>query len=195
MLWYLQDNFKACLNKLSFYKKLVNFNSIIFTSSNLNDFSNSVKLVAKNKIGSGSKNIFINQSKNEFKKNIVIKKGNYVFQKYFKGNEISIDCYFSSKNNKLINIVPRNRNIIVSGESSLTTVINNKSIYFNEIKQIGKIFKFSGHIMFQCFCLKRASNFECNPRIGGASFVSYYNSMDSIYYFISENIFPKKIKI
>ena len=50
--------------------------------------------------------------------------------------------------------------------------------------------------MFQCFLSKKGLQiFECNPRIGGASFVSYYNSMDSIYYFISENIFPKKIKI
>ena len=74
---------KSCLNKLSFYKKLVNFKSIIFTSSKLNDFSNSIKLVAKNKIGSGSKNIFINQNKNEIKKNLVIKKKKLCFSKIF----------------------------------------------------------------------------------------------------------------
>ena len=47
--------------------------------------------------------------------------------------------------------------------------------------------------MFQCFLSKKGLQiFECNPRIGGASFLSFYNSMDTIYYFILENIFPKK---
>lgn len=188
-----QFTIKTCLNKLSFYKKLSKFKSIIFTSIKLSDFSNKDKLVAKNKIGSGSKNIFLNKSKDEIKKNLDIKKKDYVFQKYFKGNEISIDCYFSSKNNKLINIVPRFRNIITSGESSLTTIIKKNLSNFDEIKKIGENFKFSGHIMFQCFLTKKGLQvFECNPRIGGASLVSFYNSMDSINYFILESIFPKK---
>lgn len=183
---------KTCLNKLSFYKKLCKFKSIIFTSIKLSDFSNKDRLIGKERISSGSKNIFLNKSNDFLKKNVGIKK-NYVFQKYLKGKEISIDCYFSSKNNKLINIVPRYRTIITSGESSLTTIIKKKLSDFDEIKKIGKNFKYSGHIMFQCFLTKKGLQiFECNPRIGGASFASFYSSMDSINYFILESIFPEK---
>ena len=77
-----QFTIKTCLNKLSFYKKQSKFKSIIFTSIKLSDFSNKDKLVAKNKIGSGSRNIFLNKSKDEIKKNLDIKKKKIMF---FKG--------------------------------------------------------------------------------------------------------------
>jgi len=187
-----KDAVNICLNKLNFYKKLYQLNSTIFTSNKLNDFKKNQKLVAKKRIGSGSKNIYINKSRKELQ-NHNLNKQDYIYQKFVKkGREVSIDCFFSTKDNKLINLVPRYRDTINHGESSLTSVINKKK-FIPYIDKIALKINFFGHVMFQGFISnKKLLIFECNPRIGGASFISYYNSMDSIYYFIFENLLPKK---
>ena len=40
---------------------------------------------------------------------------------------------------------------------------------------------------------KKIKIFECNPRLGGASYISSFQSSDSIANFISENISLKKL--
>lgn len=184
---------KNCLDKLNFYNVFKKFNSIIFTSQNLNDFKKNEKIVAKQRYGAGNNDNFINFSKKDIHKYLKKKNlKNYVFQKYVRSDkEISIDCFFSN-NNKLLKIVPRYRTIINFGESLVTKVFNNKYL-FDEIENLGSILNFSGHVMFQCFYKNgNFKIFECNPRIGGGSSISYLNKMDSIYFFIQESLFPKK---
>lgn len=187
----------SCFDKLKFYEKLKDLKFVSYTSNNLNDFKQNQTLIGKSRYGSGSNNIIVEKreklnKKKSLKKNIK----NYIFQKYIKSkNEISIDCYFSKKN-KLLKIVPRNRSLILNGESAITSVINGVS-FFTKINQIGLRLKFTGHIMFQGFIYnKKIIIFECNPRIGGGSVMSLFNNMDSIYFFIIESLFPKlKINI
>ena len=182
----------TCLDKLKFYKKLKDFDFIVFTSKNINDFNKKQTLIRKNRYGIGSRNIIVGKKEELIDKklvNNVYKK--QIFQKYinFK-NEVSIDCYFSEKN-KLLKIVPRTRSLIIQGESAITTVINDK-LFFYKIELIASRLKFTGHIMFQCFIHKRkVLIFECNPRIGGGSIMSLYNKMDTIYFFIIESLFPE----
>jgi len=188
-----EETVKKCLDKLAFYKLNKNSNSSIFTSKNIKDFKTKKKFVSKKRFGYGSRNIILNS---DYTNILSITKNNrqsYIFQDYIKSDsEISVDCYFSSKNNRLLKALPRTRNLIITGESAVTTVINNNK-FFNYIKDISKNMRFSGHVMFQ-FLLKKKKFYllECNPRIGGASYISYFNSMDSLYYFIFESFFPKK---
>ncbi|MDB2680798.1 ATP-grasp domain-containing protein [Candidatus Pelagibacter bacterium] len=187
----------SCFDKLKFYEKLKDLSFISYTSNNLNDFKKNQTLISKNRYGSGSNNIIVGKKEKLNNKNLSKKiKKNYIFQKYIKSkNEISIDCYFSKKN-KLLKIVPRNRSLILNGESVITRVINGEN-FFTKINQIGFKLNFTGHIMFQGFIYnKKIIIFECNPRIGGASVMSLFNNMDSIYFFIIESLFPKlKINI
>ena len=178
---------EVCLDKLSFYKKFKKFGSVIFTTQNVNNFKNTDILIAKRRVGSGSK-----KNKTGLKKNFLNNK-KFIYQKFIKSNnEVSIDCFFS-KNFDLLKVVPRLRTRVENGESSITTVFESKLIY-REIRKIGSMLNFSGHVMFQGFFdNNKIRIFECNPRIGGASVTSFYNNMDSIYLFILENIFKKKI--
>ena len=188
-----KETVKTCLDKLNFYKNFKDLKSLVFTSQDLKDFKDNQKIIAKNRNGSGSNEIIVNKIKSNVKKYLPNNSKNYIFQNYIRSdNEVSIDCYFSNKN-KLLKLVPRNRTLVNSGESIITTVIDDK-YFFNEIKKLGDKLNFSGHVMFQCFVNKKNIHiFECNPRIGGASYMSFFNNMDSIYFFILENLFPKKV--
>ena len=188
-----EDTIKKCLDKLIFYQITKNKTKNVFTSNNILNFKQKKKFVTKKRFGSGSKYIMIGKNYNEIFDFTKKDRKNFIFQDYIKfDHELSVDCFFSSKNNKLLKILPRIRNHIIRGESVVTSVINNKKFY-NLIEMISKNLKFSGHVMFQ-FLVKNKNIYllECNPRIGGASFISYFNLMDSIYYFILEKIFPEK---
>lgn len=188
-----EDTVKKCLDKLAFYKLHKNNTSSIFTSKNIKDFKTKKRFVSKKRFGYGSRDIILNSGYNNILSITKKNRQSYIFQDYIKSDsEISVDCFFSSKNNRLLKAIPRTRNLIVSGESAVTTVINSSKFY-NYIKDISKNIRFSGHVMFQ-FLLKKKKIYllECNPRIGGASFISYFNSMDSLYYFILESFFPEK---
>ena len=188
-----EDTIKKCLDKLAFYKITKNKVKSIFTSNNIVNFKEKKIFVSKKRFGSGSKNLKISKNYSEIFNFTKRDRKNFIFQNYIKFDyELSVDCYFSSKNNKLLKIVARKRKYIINGESVVTSVIRNRKIY-DIIKNVSKDLKFSGHIMFQ-FLVKKKNLYllECNPRIGGASFISYFNLMDSIYYFIIEQVFPKK---
>ncbi len=181
----------ACNDKFKFYKVLQDNKNIAFTSLSLSDFNDKIRLVAKSRYGSGSKKIFIGLFKKEI--NLIKNCKNFIYQKYFKGKEFSVDCYFDNNNN-LLSCVSRYRNKINNGESEITTVFKNFSL-INVIIKLSRNFKFRGHIMFQGILLnnKNIKIFECNPRFGGASYISSSQHSDSVVNFISENIFSKKL--
>lgn len=181
----------ACNDKFKFYKVLQDNKNIAFTSLSLLDFNDKIKLVAKNRFESGSKKILINLSKKEI--HLIKNKKNFIYQKCLKGKEFSVDCYFD-KNHNLLSSVPRYRNRINNGESEITTVFKN-SFLDSVIIKISRNFKFIGHVMFQgiLFKNKNIKIFECNPRFGGASYISSFQHSDSIVNFIQENILSKKI--
>jgi carbamoyl-phosphate synthase large subunit len=179
-----------CIDKLKFYNFLKDNKNIIFTSNNLENFKNKTRLVAKNRYGYGSKNIFLNLSKKEI--DLIKEKKDFVYQEFIKGKEFSVDCFFDNNYN-LISCSSRYRNKINNGESEITTVFRSSKIK-KVIANISKKFKFQGHVMFQGILSKKYNIkiFECNPRLGGASYLSSFQFLDSIRYFIWENIFLKK---
>ena len=112
---------------------------------------------------------------------------------FIPGNEISIDCSIV-KNYLPKKIMLRKRDRIFMGESEQTTFFYNTH-FASEIKNICKLFKFSGHVMFQAI-VRGGEIFilECNPRIGGASVASIYKGLNSLENFIDLNFQLKKRK-
>ncbi len=91
---------------------------------------------------------------------------------YLEGEEISIDCYIS-REGKIIYIVPRTRDIVLGGESIVTTTIDS-SICIKVTKKL--IFKsgIKGHAVLQGKLHKNNFiPFEINLRFGGASILSF----------------------
>ncbi len=184
------ETINLCNDKLKFYNVLKDNKNVSITSNNLSIFNNKTRLVAKNRYGSGSKNILINLSKKEI--NLFKNKENFIYQKFIKGKEFSVDCYFDNSHT-LLSCSFRYRDKINNGESEITTIFKNSNLK-KVIINISKAIKFQGHIMFQGILSKKGNIeiFECNPRLGGASYLSSFQFLDSIKYFISENIFFDK---
>tara|TARA_B100000886_G_scaffold268878_1_gene192954 strand:- start:138 stop:1658 length:1521 start_codon:yes stop_codon:yes gene_type:complete len=181
-----------CLNKLKFYQycKKNNIDSIE-TFENIKNIKHKY-LVIKDKLGSGSKKIGIKINKNEIKKFMNYIK-NPIFQKYENGKEITIDAYFNKKNT-LVNFIMRERNLIIDGESKITSIYKNIKIR-NKIKKILSKFKFFGHINLQAFVKKSSLKvIEINPRLGGSSVFSIIRGLDSFYWSLLE-CNNKKLKI
>ena len=105
--------------------------------------SKTFPLIIKPKNGSASKNIYIVKNKTDFnsiKQSISLK--NFIFQKYMKGIEYSVDAYVSSRG-KIVGCIPRQRNKVFQGEVILTKVVKNSKL-INITKQVIKSFNIFG---------------------------------------------------
>jgi len=83
----------------------------------------------------------------------------------------------------------RKREIVVNGESKLTSTINN-SLLENQFKSILNHLDLFGHVMLQAIIdsKKNIHIIECNPRFGGASTLSIKAGLDSFYWFYLESL-------
>ena len=127
-------------------------------------------------------------------KNIILEKAKYklgkyrspFIQEYIKGREISVDIWSSKTKNKNY-FITRYRDLIINGESQVTTSFDDEKL--NKIVlQIIKKLKLIGPYMLQ-FIEKNKKYYliECNPRIGGASTFSINYGLDMILWSLIEN--------
>ena len=176
---------KLCRDKLKFsqFCKKNKFNAI---NSYLHiDKINTNKIVVKERLGSGSKQLGVNLSR---KKALIFSKNlkQPIFQEYITGKEISIDVWIS-KTNEIKGIILRFRNLVIDGESKISTTFENIKIE-KSIEKFVKKFKFKGFICIQGI-IKNENEFmiiECNPRIGGASTLGIQKGLDGICWSILE---------
>ncbi len=181
------DSINLTLDKLLFNNFLIdNKLPYINTSDNINNIKAN-KFAVKERYGAGSINIGLNLTKENaltHSRNIT----NVLFQEFIEGKEYSVDAYIA-KNNKIKGIIVRARQVVVNGESQITTTVNDLEI--NEVSQklIEKL-NLYGHIVLQV--LKTPDNkihfIECNSRFGGASTLSLACGLDSFYWFLLESI-------
>jgi carbamoyl-phosphate synthase large subunit len=133
----------------------------------------------KNKIILNKKYKYISSSLKNFKDPIL--------QRYIRGNEISVDA-FLSENNKVIGIILRKRNLIIDGESKISTIIKNPYLEMEFTKYFESM-NLTGLVMMQCIISnKKVYIIECNPRIGGASTLSVQHGLDAFYWFIKKSL-------
>jgi len=128
----------------------------------------SYPMILKPRFGSSAKLIYITYDKKTVKK---FCNKNYVCEKFLKGKEYSVDCYISPRFG-VIGIIPRIRNEITGGESTLTITEDNKKI-IGISKKIIEIMKFVGPINLQFIFYKKNYYFmEANPRMSGGVLAS-----------------------
>jgi carbamoyl-phosphate synthase large subunit len=91
-----------------------------------------------------------------------------------------------SEKNKVIGIVLRKRDLVIDGESKISTIIRNSNLE----RKFAKYFQsmnLTGLVMMQCIISnKKVYIIECNPRIGGASTLSIQYGLDVFYWFIKK---------
>jgi carbamoyl-phosphate synthase large subunit len=177
---------EICIDKLLFSQKLIeqNFTAIPSYCSVIDVQSS--KIVVKERFGAGSLNIALNVSK-ENASQFASKLNSPLFQPFIKGKEFSVDVYID-KNGKAKGAIARSRDVIINGESQITTTFSNpklEALCCNLVESL----QLYGHIVLQI--LEDANGdfyiIECNSRFGGASTLSIATGLDSFYWFLLES--------
>lgn len=176
------------LDKVKFHDVLFkNDLPIIPTATTIDGLASSDFYVVKERFGAGSLSIGIRLKKEEAIEHSK-KLENPIFQPYIEGTEISIDLFVDT-NGIVKGIVPRKRELVINGESQITTTFKNKAV--EEIaQQMVETLEIRGHAVLQMFIEKneKIQIIECNSRFGGASSLSLKFGLDSFYWAILESI-------
>ncbi|MFI0435415.1 MAG: GNAT family N-acetyltransferase [Parachlamydiaceae bacterium] len=179
------ETVSLCLDKKTFsdflqQKKI----PVIPTYLSLNEFE-SPYYVVKQRRGSGSSLLGIRLSKEkaiEYGRQLT----NPIYQPFIEGQEWSVDVYRSFKG-KVLGCVARQRNLVIEGESRITTTFRHPAIEELCMEMADRL-NLYGHAVFQL--IEETSGdlhvIECNPRFGGASTASIAVGLDSFFWFFAE---------
>jgi carbamoyl-phosphate synthase large subunit len=174
-----------CLDKKLFADTLLNQQlPAIPTSFSIEEFDTQYYVV-KECFGAGSAGVGVKLSKQEAKAKALDLK-NPIFQPYIDGTEYSIDLY-RDLSGKVKGTVARQRNLIVNGESQITTTVRKPELE-DLCKLVSSSFNLYGHATFQALECSKGQFYliECNPRFGGASTASIAAGLDTFYWFLLE---------
>jgi RimJ/RimL family protein N-acetyltransferase len=176
------DVIAVCLDKLAFAQKLPSH--AIPTSSLLDDI-HSDRYVVKEQKGAGSISIGVNLSKEEALKHSLQLK-NPLFQPFIQGKEWSVDVY-RTKQGVVHGVVARFRNLVVQGESQVTTTKHHPALEAL-CASIADTLNLYGPAVMQLIEDETGAFhlIECNARFGGASTASVGAGLESFYWFFSE---------
>jgi carbamoyl-phosphate synthase large subunit len=165
---------EICLSKIKFQKYCENNNIRIIPLAVEDEYP----IFGKPSLGSASVGAKLIKSKYE-KSIIQSSSEEYIYQKYIKGVEYTVDAYVS-RDKKICGISPRIRILTVGGESVISKIIHDTEIV-NCSKKIIEKMELIGPITLQ-YIREQSSNIlylmEVNPRYGGgvlASIKSGYN--------------------
>lgn len=176
------DAIEVCLDKLQFAQKLPAH--AIPTSLSIDDI-HAERFVVKEQKGAGSIEIGINLDRAEALKHAQLLKSP-LFQPFIRGKEWSVDLY-RTKLGAVHGVVARLRNLVVHGESQVTTtkhnpplealcasIANTLNLYGPAVMQLIEDESGAFHLI------------ECNARFGGASTVSVEAGLESFFWFFTE---------
>jgi len=174
---------EICFDKLLFFRKIKN-EMIVPTFENIDELEGVNSFVIKERFGAGSTNIGINLKLDQVKKFIK----NFdapIIQPFIEGEEYSIDSYLNKEGNYLGSII-RSRDIVIDGESKVTTRVINGELEV-KAKEFLEKNKILGHSVLQVIKDKNGYHIiECNARFGGASTLSYTLGLESFLWFLQE---------
>lgn len=108
-----------------------------------------------------------------------------IFQPFVPGAEVSIDAYVSGAG-ECKGVVVRTRDEVVDGESRVTTTIIDEEAA-DVARRLLAHLQIRGHAVVQA--IRSATGLrvvECNPRVGGASTLSFAAGLDSLRWFLLE---------
>jgi carbamoyl-phosphate synthase large subunit len=182
------EGVSTCLDKKKFFVALKAHNGLNpIETLDFPDPEIAGRWVVKERYGAGSTNMRIDVSVEEAKSSMD-RLENPICQPYIPGQEYSIDLYVC-QNGVPKGCVVRKRDVIIDGESQVTTTVDRPDIEKLCIEAAGSI-GLTGHVLFQI--IENGAGelhiVECNCRFGGASTLSVAAGLDSFYWFFRECI-------
>jgi carbamoyl-phosphate synthase large subunit len=178
---------RRCVDKKLFsdFGKAQNL-SFIPSSMDIN-FLDASRYVVKERYGAGSRSVGIGL---DYKQALDhASKLNYpIFQPFVEGEEFSVDAW-ANNFHQVKGLVLRRRNLVINGESQITTTFSDTFIE-NEMKKIIEKLELRGPIVLQA--IKDPQGIvhviECNARFGGASNLGIEAGVDSLFWSIGEAV-------
>jgi carbamoyl-phosphate synthase large subunit len=109
-----------------------------------------------------------------------------IFQPFIVGREISVDAYVA-RDGRVHGLVPRTRDVVVRGESQVTTTILDPALTARLTAIIEKLGLY-GPLVLQAIIAPdgQLHLIECNCRFGGASTLGIAAGVDSFFWFLQE---------
>jgi carbamoyl-phosphate synthase large subunit len=176
----------TCLDKLKFYKTLAALTiPAIPTVSNIDELKDTTAFVVKEQFGAGSLSLGLNLNKAQAIEHAKQLKSP-IFQPYIQGRELSVDIY-ADKKGKAKGVIARSRDLVVNGESQITTTVDHPKLEKLAAELTEKI-NLYGHLVLQVLidANENIHIIECNSRFGGASTLSLQCGLDSFYWALLE---------
>ena len=183
-----KEAMEICLDKFLFYQTLSGLGYPAIETTLSVDELECESYVVKEQYGAGGRNIGLDLTKEEAAE-YAKKLNSPIFQPFIKGEEISVDMYLD-KSGKTKGVVTRKRDLVINGESQITTTFQNDAID-KMCANMAEELMLSGHVMFQCIHNENNGVYhvlESNPRFGGASCLSLEMGLDSFYWFFLEAV-------
>jgi carbamoyl-phosphate synthase large subunit len=181
------------LDKLRFHQWAAERSFPTIPATNILEAIKAKRLVVKERFGAGSAGILIDCSRQTAERAAA----NFrqpVFQPYISGRELSIDIYID-RSGKGKGAVARERNLVIGGESFITSVVREQKIE-NLCQRMAERLGLRGHAILQVIQdhQGRYHIIECNARFGGASIASLAAGLDSFGWFLQETGGAEKAK-
>jgi carbamoyl-phosphate synthase large subunit len=174
------ETIELCQDKFRFYQTVKKMGYPIVPTSLQCDSLLAQGFVVKERYGSGSSkqclNVSMEQAKT-FSKSLQ----DPIFQPFVSGEETSIDLYVAS-DGKTHGVVCRTRELIVAGESQVSQVYRDPELE-KMVSELAEKIGIRGHALIQVI---DGHILECNPRVGGASTLSFSSGLESLYWFFLE---------
>lgn len=179
-----ENTVNVCIDKLYFYKELQSKGIAAIPTFTAPDDDSVSTWVVKEQFGAGSESLGLNLSKEKALEHAkTLKKP--IFQPFIAGKEYSIDVYVG-KDSRTKSAVVRSRDLIVNGESQITTTQDHRVLEETCASAAEQIQSY-GHLVFQAIVNDEGVHIiECNSRFGGASTLSIAAGLDSFYWFLLE---------
>lgn len=169
----------TCLDKLEFSRfGGLNNLPVIPTVLDLEDLPGD-RFVVKERFGAGSRGVAINVDRSAARAHAQLL-DQPIFQPYVAGEEISVDAWLDRKC-RLKGLVLRRREVVVNGESQVTTTFRDPVIEA-EAGRVLNALGLSGPVVLQIMISPdgRPHIIECNARFGGASTTGIAAGLDSL---------------
>ncbi|MBI5190036.1 MAG: ATP-grasp domain-containing protein [Nitrospirae bacterium] len=176
----------TCLDKLLFHERLAGMGfPAIDTAEDICRIG-CESFVVKERFGAGSRGLGLNLSAREASAH-ASELTEPIFQPFITGQEISVDLYVAA-DGKVKGVIARTRDLVVNGESQVTTTIRDGRIE-KMCCDIAEGLGIYGHAVMQVIVSPDggAHIVECNCRFGGASSLSVAAGLDSFYWFLLES--------
>jgi carbamoyl-phosphate synthase large subunit len=179
------SSLNTCIDKQLFSDFCVaNYLPVIPSSLNIEGIKSS-RYVVKERFGAGSHEIGIDLNLAEAKAHAKTLE-QPIFQPYIKGMEFSVDAWVDSFH-KVKGLILRRRDLVVNGESQITTTFTDPLIE-TEVQKVIETLKLRGPVVLQVIqdSLGKLNVIECNARFGGASTTGIAVGVDSFFWSILE---------